>query len=206
MRLFAAILAFIIPCLAAPPVDKGKALGNPNAPVTLEILSDFACPACRAFHEQTLPLLMRDFVMPGKVYIVSREFPLNLAEHKYSREAATLATAAARVGKYAAVSDALFQKADATFTKPDSWTVNGKVMETISVALSPEQRKKVQTLAKDPTVIAAVQADLNYAQASGVNQTPTVILTRGNKRIPMSGAALKYTLMKSMIDDLVNGK
>jgi protein-disulfide isomerase len=199
MKLFAAVLAFMLPALAAPPVDTGKAIGNPNAPVKLEILSDFVCPHCKTFHEQTLPMLIRDFVTPGKVYIIPREFPLNLEEHKYAREAATLATAAARVGKYAAVSDLLFQKVL-------DWYASGKVWETVAKALTPEQQKKVQALAKDPTVIAAVQADVNYAQASGVNETPTVILTRGNKRIPMSGGALNYTLLKSMIDDAVNGK
>jgi len=37
---------------------------------------------------------------------VSREFPLRM--HQYSREAANYATAAARLGKYQQVADALF--------------------------------------------------------------------------------------------------
>jgi protein-disulfide isomerase len=202
VKVFAAILAFILPCLAAPPIDTAKAIGNPTAPITLEILSDFACPHCKAFHEQTLPLLMRDFVTPGKVYIVPREFPLtnpNRPDHRYSREAANLATAAARVGKYAAVSDALFQNVA-------TWDANGKVWDTVASVLTPEQRKKVQALAKDPAVIGAVQADLNYAMASGVGSTPTVVVIRGTNRIPVSEGALRYPLLKSMIEDLLKGK
>jgi len=103
MKLIAAMLVAILPCLAGPAADKGKILGSPTAPVTIEIFSDFECPMCKTFHEDTLPFLMRDFVVSGKVCIVSREFPLKIDAHKYSRQAANYATAAARIGKYDAV-------------------------------------------------------------------------------------------------------
>src|SRR5258705_13372883 len=99
MKVFALALAAILPCLAASPdIEKGKISGNPSAPIRLEIFSDFQCPACKALHDQVLPALMKDYVIPGKVYIVSREFPLPM--HPSSREAAHYATAAARLGIY----------------------------------------------------------------------------------------------------------
>ena len=82
--LAAALLVFA-PLSAAPPPDRAKILGNPGAPVTIEVFSDFQCPMCKHFHEETLPLLMRDFVTSGKVCIIPREFPLNIPDHKYSR-------------------------------------------------------------------------------------------------------------------------
>src|SRR5436305_756498 len=111
MKLYAIVLAAVLPGLcAAPDLDKGKILGNPSAPIRIEIYSDFACPACKALHEQLLPALLRDYIMPGKVYVVSREFPLNIPAHKYSREAAHYATGAARLGIYQPVADVLFQQ------------------------------------------------------------------------------------------------
>jgi protein-disulfide isomerase len=186
----------MLPCLAAPPADKGKILGSATAPVTIEIFSDFECPMCKNFHEDTLPLLMRDFVVSGKVSIVSREFPLNIPAHKYSRQAANYATAAARIGKYDAVANILFHT-------QESWGASGKVWETVASVLSPDQQKKVQALATDPGVLAEVETDYNYAVASGINGTPTLFLTRGSKRYPASGGVLQYNLLKSMIDDLL---
>ncbi|MGD0499772.1 MAG: thioredoxin domain-containing protein [Bryobacteraceae bacterium] len=196
MKVIALALAAFLPCLAAaPPVDKGKALGSPSAPVTIEIFSDFECPACRAFHQDTLPLLMKDYVVRGKLYIVSREFPLNIPDHKYSREAAAYATAAARVGRYYEVADALFQVQGA-------WAVSGMVWETVAPALTPEQQKRAQALAKDPEVLKEVQADVDYGTAIGINRTPTIYVSHGSQHYPLSEYALTYSLLKSMIDDL----
>jgi protein-disulfide isomerase len=196
MKLIAAALVAILPSLAAPPPDKGKILGNSTAPVTIEIFSDFQCPMCKRFHEETLPLLMRDFVNSGKVCIVSREFPLNIPDHKYSRIAANYATAAARIGEYDAVANILFHTQEA-------WHDTGKVWETIATVLKPDQQKKVQAFVTDPSVLAEVQADYNYAVSSGINGTPTLFLTRGSKRYPASGGVLEYPLLKQMIDDLL---
>src|SRR5579863_8747330 len=100
MKLFAVALVALIPCLAASlgDVEKSRSIGNPAAPVRIDVYSDFQCPACKLFHETLLPIMIRDYVVPGKVYIVFREFPL--AMHPYSREAAGYAVAATQVGKY----------------------------------------------------------------------------------------------------------
>jgi protein-disulfide isomerase len=195
MRLIATSLLAFLPLLAAPQVDKGKALGSPTAPVTIEIFSDFACPACKTFHENTLPLLMRDYVVRGKVYIVSREFPLNIPGHEHSREAAAYATAAARFNRYSQVADALFR------TQAD-WEKSGKPWDIVAAALTPDLLPKVKALAQDPSVIKAVQDDSNYGTAIGVGQTPTLYLTCGSKRFPIAGYGLEYSLLKSMIDDM----
>jgi len=196
MKLIAALLAVVLPSLAAPPVDKAKILGNPSAPVTIEIFSDFECPMCKTFHETELPLLMRDFVVSGKVCIVAREFPLNIPDHKYSRQEANYATAAARIGEYDKVADTLFAHQTSVYA-------GGKVWETVAAVLTPDQQKKVQALVSDPSVLAEVKADYDYSVASGINGTPTLILTRGSRHYPATGGVLEYKLLKSMIDDLL---
>src|ERR1035438_10842781 len=98
MKLYTIALVALLPCLAATPdVDKGKALGLPTAPLRMEIFSDFTCPHCRAQHEETLPLLMKEFVVSGKLYIIDRAFPLTGPGHQYSREAFGYAVAAAGI-------------------------------------------------------------------------------------------------------------
>jgi len=187
-------LAAALACLAATPeIDKGKVLGSALALVKIEVFSDYQCPMCRTFHEQTLPLLMKDFVTSGKVCIVSREFPLNM--HQYSRQAANYATAAARIGRYDQVAGALFHTQEA-------WEKSGKVWETVAAALTPDQQKKVQALAADPAIAGEVQADADYALKSGINGTPTLIVTRNGKPYTVSGS-MSYSLLKSLLDDLL---
>jgi protein-disulfide isomerase len=196
MKRFALLLGMLVPCLAGPVTgfDKDKVLGSPSAPVQIEIYSDFECPACKNFHENVLPLLMRDYVNSGKAYVVSREFPLNIPAHKYSREAANYATAAARIGKYQPVSDTLF-------FKQTDWSGTGKVWETIAAVLAPPDQKKVQALAKDPGVLSEVQRDVDSAQASRVSQTPTLMIRRGSKQYAFPGPSPEnYMLLRSLID------
>src|SRR5215468_3766888 len=163
MRISVAAFLWLAPALvAAPPIDKAKAFGNPAAPITIELFSDFQCPSCRSLHMSMLPALMKDYVVPGKAYLVYREFPL--PGHNHSREAAAYACAAARVGKYEQVADALFQN-------QPSWSNDGKVFETVSTALTPAEQKKVQVLAKDPGIVNEVQQDVQEGQLAGVNQT-----------------------------------
>jgi protein-disulfide isomerase len=193
MKLCALLLAALIPCLGQPlPTDKDKAFGDPSAVRRLDIFSDFSCPTCRAFHMEILPQLERDYGPGGKIYIVTHEFPLNIPAHKYSREAAAYATAAARIGKFDAVADKLF-------LTQGEWTVTGKVWDTVASVLSPAEQKKVQALSKDPSVLAEVESDVALGNKLGVNSTPTVFLTYGMRRFPLPNV-MNYTLLRSLLD------
>ena len=199
MKLCALLLAALIPCLGQTlPADKDKAFGNPAAVTRLDLFSDFSCPMCRSFHTDVLPQLERDYGSTGKIYIVAHEFPLNIPAHKYSREAAGYATAAARIGKFDVVADKLFQTQGETGA---NWNVNGKVWEVVASVLTPAEQKKVQALAKDPSVLAEVQSDVDLGNKLGVNSTPTVFLTQGMRRYPIPNP-MNYPLLRSLIDGL----
>ncbi len=195
MKLPVLLLLAVLPGLAtAGEIDQKKAFGNPSAPLTIELFSDFQCPACRALHMQELPLIMRDYVNTGKAYLVYKEFPLQM--HSHSREAAAYACAAARVGKYEQVADVLFQ------SQP-SWAESGKVFETVASVLTPAEQKKVQTLAKDPSVLSEVQSDIQEGEDIRVNQTPTMVIIRSGKKYPIGGA-LNYDLLRRFLDGLIS--
>ena len=197
MKPVALALVLLLPCLAVgADVDRAKAIGNPSAPLRLDLYSDFQCPHCKMLHETVLPAILRDYVATGKAYLVSREFPLN--GHPYAREAAGYATAAARIGKYQPVADAIFQN-------QNSWGMTGKVWDTVAAVLSAADQKKVQALAKDPSVLAEVQLDVDAGTVAHVNQTPTIIITRGMKQTPWS-YWMDYNLFKGYLDEMLAGK
>ena len=197
MKFHAVVFASLLPCLAASlgVVDKAKMIGSPGAPVRIDLYSDFECPGCKAFHEGLLQAIVRDYVVPGKVYIVNHEFPLTM--HPYSREAANLATAAAAIGKYQQVSDVLF-------LNQMSWGTSGKVWETVASVLTPAEQKKVQALAKEPAILAQVQQDVDAGQAMRIPQTPTIVVSRGKQQYTFPGPDPgNYPLLRSLIDGLL---
>src|SRR5580658_7643986 len=87
-------------------VDPHEGLGSKNAPIVMEVFSDFQCPACKSLYESTNRQLMDNYVNTGKVYLIHRDFPLPM--HAYSRIAARYARAAAEIGKIELVEKALF--------------------------------------------------------------------------------------------------
>ena len=197
MRFLALAMATMLPAIAAAPPDagKGKTMGNPSAPILLELYSDFMCPHCKHLHEDILPAIIIDFVNSGKAFLVFREYPLPIPQHVYSRPAATFATAAARIGKYQPVTDILFKT-------QQQWGMTGKVWESVAMALSPEEQKKVQALANDPSVQAEVQHELDRAQRAMLNQTPTMVVTYKLKQQPWTMWD-DYSLFKGYLDGLL---
>jgi protein-disulfide isomerase len=194
MKIHALAVALLLPCLAAgQDVDKGKTMGNPAAPLMFELYSDFMCPACKNLHENVLPAIILDYVKTGKAYLVFREFPL--PAHMYSRQAAALAVAASRMGKYQPVSDALFKYQVA-------WSASGKPWDAVATALTPDEQKKVQALAADPGVLADVQRDVDRGMKAVLAQTPTLMVTYKLKQQPWTQFG-DYSLFRGYIDDLL---
>jgi predicted DsbA family dithiol-disulfide isomerase len=93
--------------------------------------------------------------------------------------------------------------ADVLFKTQASWAASGKVWETVASVLTVADQKKVQALAKDQGVTSEVQADVSRGQAAGINQTPTAIVKGRSKQYPLSGYALKYDLLKTLLNDLL---
>lgn len=163
--------------------------GSASAPITIDVYSDFQCPACKILHERTIAPLISDYVDRGKVYLVNHEYPLPM--HAHALEAAYYACAASRVGKYAQVSDVLFRN-------QETWANNGKVDETACSVLSADEAKKVRALSKDPAIAAEVKQDIQAGQAAQVNQTPTMILTYKGKPYRIPGG--NYEILRRFID------
>jgi len=176
--------------LAAP----GKALGSNTAPITIELFSDFECTHCATFYRETLQALVHDYVNTGKVYLIHREFPL--PGHKYSRQAAYYATAAASIGRYEEVAGALF-------LKQAWWSANGEIEKVVATVLTAAELAKVRKLALDPQIEAAVQKDFDAGAQAGVNQTPTMIVTHRLRTYPLSGS-VSYSMLRRLLDGLLS--
>ena len=54
-----------------------RALGNPSAPVQVMEWFSLTCPHCARFSQETLPMVEKQLVDPGKLYYVFKDFPLD---------------------------------------------------------------------------------------------------------------------------------
>ena len=57
------------------PLVDGRAMGDPNAPVLIEVFEDFQCPACKSYSEQIEPQVVDAYVATGDVYYIFRHYP-----------------------------------------------------------------------------------------------------------------------------------
>ncbi|MGH6783689.1 MAG: thioredoxin domain-containing protein [Sphingomicrobium sp.] len=53
-----------------------RALGNPNAPITVIEYASLTCPHCASFQRDVFPRVKKEFIDTGKVRYIVREFPI----------------------------------------------------------------------------------------------------------------------------------
>lgn len=179
-----------------PDIDPHKAFGSKNAPVTMEVFSDFQCPACKTLFTTTNRQLMDNYVSTGKVYLIHRDYPLPM--HAYSRVAARYARAAAQLGKFEQAEQVLFQN-------QEKWEQNGDVDGTVAGVLSAAEMAKVRALVKGGTLDAAIDKDYALGQMYRVNQTPTTVFHCKGQTYPYSGV-MSYDILKQFLEQLLSQK
>jgi len=179
-----------------PDLDAREALGSKNAPVVMEVFSDFQCPACKTLFVSTNRQLMDNYVSTGKVYLIHRDFPLPM--HSHSKVAAQYSRAAAQIGKLEAVEDVLFQN-------QEKWEQSGDVDGTVASVLSSSEMTKVRALIKAGTLDAAIAKDQALGNTYRVNQTPTTIFHSNGQTFPYAGV-MNWEILKQFLDQLLSQK
>ena len=195
MKLFSSALLLAALVMASPSgqTKSTRNVGPVTAAVRIDLFSDFQCPACKALHEQTIKRVKEDFALNGKLRLVHHDFPL--PQHKYARQAAILAAAADRLGKFDEVADALFRK-------QESWSQSGDVDAVVDSVLTPEERKKLREIAKDPAILANIERDVQLGQRMKVGSTPTMIITHDGKPNPVVGV-VSYNVFSKYLNTIV---
>lgn len=178
---------------AAEPV---KTAGSRTAPITMEVWSDFQCPACRLLYIESIRPLMNDYVHTGKVFFVHRDMPLAQL-HPHARDAARFANAAAQINKFEKVAEALY-------FNQDTWAADGSRLESIVASvLSPAEMNRVRQNWKSQAVESAIDQDISRGRQFRVGSTPTVVLTHRGRSLPLPGG-VNYTLLRRVLDQMLS--
>ena len=162
----------------------------------MEVFEDFQCPACRNFYETSLKQVIDDYVTSGKVYLIHRDFPLDM--HPYSHQAARLANAAADLGQFETVERALFDS-------QDKWSANGKIEEALASSVPAAQLKKIleYQAAHINDINASIERDRTMGVKRNVNQTPSIYVTSRGKTEALPGGGVDYKLLRNYLDYLL---
>jgi protein-disulfide isomerase len=169
--------------------------GDLNAPIRIEVFSDFECPACREFYLNTIRPVLKDYCSVSKVCVVYHEFPLQ--GHKYSREAARDSKTAQRLGRkqWLAVMDALYEN-------QLKWYQNGSVDDVVFKALGAEDYFRLRRMLLDSSIDAAIESEIALGRKKEVTSTPTFFVYALGREQKVVGG-LPYPVMKGFFDTIV---
>lgn len=145
--------------------------GSPNAPILLEEFSDYQCPFCARFSQQTRPSLLQNQVTNGEVVFVFYDFPL-ISIHPQATMAAHAARCAGEQG-----AAAYWEMHDLLFNTISAWS-NGRANDIFAgyaadLNLDEESFRACQDSGRYND---AINADLNQGQSRGVRSTPSFFI------------------------------
>lgn len=149
-----------------------RALGDPNAPVTLIEFTDFECPFCQQFFRETRAQLIANYVDTGVVRLVARDFPVTDL-HPSALVAATAARCAAAQNQFWPMYEQLFSSHQSVWGG-DPASDRG-TMELFAADLGLDAETFNSCLAS-PASEQAVRDEMVHAAQLGVNSTPNFLI------------------------------
>ena len=138
-------------------------LGNPRGNVEIIQFTDFQCPACKKFVEETKPEIEKEYIATGRLKFVVKHFPLNT--HPFAPRAAEAAECAGQQNKFWDYHDLLYK--NQVGISEGTWTQLGS------------QVKLEATVFADclgGTFRERVASDRALAQRLKLNGTPTFFI------------------------------
>ena len=159
-------------------------IGDLNAPVTVVEWSDFQCPYCKKFYEDTIKEIKTNYVDTGKVRFVYKHFPLSF--HESAELSAMAVECANEQGVWYEYHEAIFENQAGNYDESDliKWSqgIVGDQNEFRSCLSSNRYSEKIKN-------------DMNYGQSIGVQGTPGSVVNG----IKIDGAQ-PYAVVASIIE------
>jgi len=168
-------------------------LGDPSAPITILEWGDYQCTFCFRFHQSSLNIILEEYIDPGKINLVFKDFPLNGPDSILGAEAAYCA---GDQGKYWAYHNELYSNWAGERTgwiNYDSLnqfakSVNLELDEFTSCLDEHKYNQKVLELEK-------------FGKEIGIDATPSFLIFNDKKIIKIRGNQ-PIDVFRQAIDDL----
>lgn len=173
---------------------RSRTKGIETAPVTIVEVSDFQCPFCRQFTEQSYAALDSAYIRTGKAKLVFMHYPLPTHRNAWQASEAALCAGA---------QDAFWPMHDLLFARQTEWgeTLNpmGKFAEY--AAQLKLDVPALRTCMQEDWMATLIVNDVMQAAGAGINGTPFFIL---NNKEGLSGAQ-PFAEFQTRIEGLLAG-
>lgn len=161
--------------------------GGENAKVTIVEFSEYQCPFCKKYVDETYVKILSDY--GDKIRYIFRDYPLEF--HQHAQITAEAARCAGDQGKY-------WEYHDNLFAEREKWVDQQDATETLvsfaaSLGLNQESLRDCLTSGK---FTQAVKDDLALGQKVGVSGTPSFFIN-GKKLV----GAQPYEAFKTIIEE-----
>jgi protein-disulfide isomerase len=170
-------------------------MGSLNAPVTIYEFTDFECPFCQQFFNETRQQLIEQYVDTGVVRLISRDYPL-IKIHPS-------AMIGAMAGRCAAEQQLFWPMYEALFTTHQvEWGGVPKRDRDVLIELASTVGADTETFSRcldDPATEQAVLAEVAAAEQLGINSTPNFMING-----QMIRGALPFSSFNMLIRRLAN--
>lgn len=197
--------SYLTPTVTTPTniASNRQTLGPANAPVTLDLYSDFRCTGCAVFARSQEPQLVSNFVEAGKLKIVYHDFltidSIDASQGittTASRDAANAGLCAADEGKFWTYHDWLFANQSPT-EDPSAFTIDRLIGIAKAAGIDNAGFEACVRQGTHDSEVAAEQT----SAPSGISATPTVFV---NGKMVTSSAGPNYQPTYAEIAAAVN--
>jgi len=149
--------------------DRGRIEGDANAKTWLIVASDFQCPFCKQWHDESYKTVYDEYVRSGKIKVAYVNYPLQ--QHQHAMATAEAAMCAAAQGKFWPYHEALF----ATQKGWESLSSPAAVLDSIAGAVGLDKASWKQCV-DSGKMKPLIDADRDRSAAAGVQSTPSFII------------------------------
>jgi protein-disulfide isomerase len=149
--------------------DLARIQGSASAPVWVIEVSDFQCPYCKQWHDQTYPTLRDQYVKTGKIRLAYVNFPLAMHVHAFP---------AAEAAMCAGAQDKFWPMQDALFTTQARWESLGSptaVFDSLARSNGLDMARWRECV-KSGRMRPLIEADHDRAQRAGASATPSFMI------------------------------
>ena len=165
--------------------------GSPTAPVTVYEMSDFQCPYCKRFAQETFPQIERSYITPGKVRWVFINFPLT-SVHAHAAAAGELALCAAKQQGFWRVHDLLFQYQETWAPLKEAGPFFISLADSAGLS-----KNALLACLQAPGTRAALKAEAEGSERSGATSTPAFYIEGG-----LMEGAVPFDVFKRVLDSV----
>ena len=168
-------------------------MGDPNAPITMVEFSDYQCPFCLRYFNNTLEQVKKNYVETGKVFYVFKDFPITQI-HPQAPKAAEAAECAGDQGRYWEMHDRLFQGQQPEWNQnPDAVTIFKGYAQELGLDMDA-----FNDCLDSGQYTDEVAADLDEGVRAGVTGTPSFFING-----QMISGAQPYEAFQRVLDSLL---